>query len=77
MAKDTAHRTHQARALVKKHQVAKATAHTAHQPCSPVSRSYVARDTAHATQHTERVHCRTGAKWPRIPHTQHNQLPHQ
>ena len=32
----------------------------------------MAQDTAHATQHTEQTHWRTGAKWPRTPHTQHN-----
>ena len=28
-------------------------------------------DSAHTTQHTERAHLGTGAKWPRTPHTQH------
>ena len=32
----------------------------------------MARDTVHATQHTERAHRWTGAKWPRTLHTQHN-----
>ena len=32
----------------------------------------MAQDTAHATQHTGRAHRRTGAKWPRTLHTQHN-----
>ena len=32
----------------------------------------MAQDTAHAKQHTERAHRRTGARWPRTPHTQHN-----
>ena len=31
----------------------------------------MAQHTAHATQRTERAHWRTGAKWPRTPHTQH------
>ena len=37
-----------------------------------VNRSQVAQDTAQATQHTERAHRWTGAKWPRTPRTQHN-----
>ena len=32
----------------------------------------MAEDTAHATQHYERAHGRTGAKWPGTPHTPHN-----
>ena len=32
----------------------------------------MAQDTANATQHTERAHRGTGAKWPRTPHTQSN-----
>ena len=39
---------------------------------TPVNASQVPQDTAHATQHTERAHRSTGAKWPRTPHTQHN-----
>ena len=30
------------------------------------------QDTAQEKQRTERAHRRTGAKWPRTPHTQHN-----
>ena len=43
-----------------------------HQACTPVNRSQVALDTAHETQHVERTHPCTGAKWRRTPHTQHN-----
>ena len=32
----------------------------------------MAQDNAHTTQHTERAHRRTGAKWPRAPHTKAN-----
>ena len=45
-----------------------------HRAGTPVNRSQVAQDTAHATQHTERAHRSTGAKWPRTLHTQHNTL---
>ena len=33
--------------------------------------SQVCQHTAHATQHSERTHRFTGAKWPRTPRTQH------
>ena len=48
------------------------TRNTTHRAGTPVNRSQVARDTAHAKQHTERAHQRTGAKWRRTQHTQHN-----
>ena len=32
----------------------------------------MAHDTAQATQRADRGDRRTGAKWPRTPHTQHN-----
>ena len=32
----------------------------------------MAQDTVHATQHTERAHRGTGAKWLRTPHHQSN-----
>ena len=32
------------------------------------------RDTVHTTRQTERAHRLTGARWPRILHTQHNTL---
>ena len=41
---------------------------------TPVNKSQVAKDSAHATQHTERAHRGTGAKWPRTSNTQHNTL---
>ena len=34
----------------------------------------MAQDTAHTSQRTEQAHRRTGAKWPRTPHTHHNAL---
>ena len=37
-----------------------------------VNRSQVAQDIAHTTQRTEQAHRCTGARWPRIPHAQHN-----
>ena len=45
------------------------TDNTTHRAGAPVNRSQVAKDTAHTTQHTERAHPRTGAKWPRTPHS--------
>ena len=33
-------------------------------------------DTPHTTQHTERAHRGTRAKWPRTPHTQHDKQRH-
>ena len=35
-----------------------------------MNKDQVAQDTAHATQHTERAHQLSGAKYPRTPHTQ-------
>ena len=48
------------------------TRNTTHRAGTLANRSQVAQDTAHATQCTERAHPRTGAKWPRTPHTKHN-----
>ena len=50
--------------------MAKDTAHTAQRACTSVIRSQVGKGTAHATQHTERAHRSTGAKWPGTTHTQ-------
>ena len=50
----------------------RATQSTAHRASTPVYKSQAAQDTVHATQPTKRAHRRTGAKWPRTPHTQHN-----
>ena len=48
------------------------TRNTAPWSGTPLNRNQVAQDTAHATQRIERADPRTGAKWPRTPHTQHN-----
>ena len=32
----------------------------------------MAQDTPHTSRRTEQAHRRTGAKWPRTPHTEHN-----
>ena len=48
------------------------TRNTRHWAGTPVNRSQVAQDTAHARQRTEGAHRRSGAKWPRIPHTRDN-----
>ena len=54
-------------------QVPRGSGHrTAHGASAPVKNSQGAQDTAHATQHTERAHRCTGAKWPRTPHKQIN-----
>ena len=45
---------------------------TTHQASTPLNRSQVAQDTAHASLQSEQVHGRTGARWRRAPHTQHN-----
>ena len=39
---------------------------------TPVYKSQAAQDIVHATQPMKQAHRRTGAKWPRTPHTQHN-----
>ena len=48
------------------------TRNATHRAGTAVNKSEVAQDTAHATPRTERAHRRTGAKWPRGPHTLHN-----
>ena len=48
------------------------TRNATHQAGTPVNKSQLVKDTAQATQHTERAHRSTGAKWPRKPHTQSN-----
>ena len=52
--------------------MARDTAQAAHGACTPVNRIQVAEHIARPIQHGEQAHCRTGAKWPRTPHTQHN-----